>query len=99
VRAAAVDLEVDAAERVLRHRRALDVPARPATPPRRIPCGVLARLVRLPQREVEPVLLRALVVLALIHLLDRAVRELPVLGERAHPEVDVARACVRVTGV
>ena len=51
VRAAAVDLEVGAEDR-LRHRRALDVPARPALAPRRRPGGVLALLARLPEREV-----------------------------------------------
>src|SRR6185312_9576105 len=88
VRAAAVDVEVHA-EYLLGHRGALDVPAGPAAAPRRGPVGVLTLLVRLPQREVLRRLLQPLVrlVLALAHLVDRAVRELPVAGEAAHTEV------------
>src|SRR6185295_10973051 len=52
VEAAAVDVEI-LAELRARHRRALDVPARPPAAPGRIPRGVLVRLVRLPEREVE----------------------------------------------
>ena len=55
--AAAVDLKSDP-EPLLGHRRALDVPARPAAAPGREPDRVLAVLVRLPQREVERVLLQ-----------------------------------------
>ena len=44
---------------VLGHRRALDVPAGPAAAPRRVPRGVLALLLRLPEREVQRVLLAA----------------------------------------
>ena len=60
------------AEQLLRHRRALDVPARAAAPPRRVPRGVLALLMRLPEREVERVLLAVgpLDALALVHLVD-----------------------------
>ena len=74
VRAAAVDLEVEP-EQLLGHRRALDVPARPAAAPGRLPGRVLARLLRLPQREVErvPLALGALDPLALIHVVDFAV--------------------------
>ena len=44
-------------ERLLRHRRALDMPARPAGAPRRRPARVLTRLLRLPQREIHGVAL------------------------------------------
>ena len=91
VAAAAVDLEADA-EQLLGHRRALDVPAGPAAAPRRVPGRVLARLLGLPEREVERILLavRALDALALVHVVDAAVAELAVARVRAHAEVDVA---------
>ena len=54
--AAAVEVEA-LAEELERHRRALDVPARPALAPRRVPRR-LARLGRLPQREVDRAALR-----------------------------------------
>ena len=89
--AAAVDLE-RRAERLLGHRRALDVPARPAASPGRVPGGVLHRLLRLPEREVERI------------LLERGALDAPRPGpsarrrgatarrirQRAHAEVDVA---------
>ena len=53
---AAVDLE-HGPEKLLRHHRALDVPARAAAAPGRLPPGVLARLVGLPEREVARILL------------------------------------------
>ena len=91
VDAAAVDVELDAQQR-LGHRRALDVPARPARAPRRVPGGVLALLGRLPEREIERILLEigALDALALVHLVEVASRQLAVRLERAHAEVDVA---------
>ena len=52
VGAAAVDRELEA-EQLLGHRRALDVPARPAVAPGARPERVLALLARLPEREVE----------------------------------------------
>ncbi len=55
VEAAAVDVERLPEQRV-RHRRALDVPARPAGAPRRRPLRLVG-LRELPQREVERVLL------------------------------------------
>ena len=65
------------AEQVERHRRALDVPARPARAPRRVPRG-LARLRRLPEREVDRAALRFVDLDAcagrLEQLLERAVR-------------------------
>src|SRR5207244_6724574 len=89
VRAAAVHLEVEP-EDLLGHGRALDVPARPALSPRRRPRGVLAGLARLPQREVVRVTLPGRpagdVVLALVHVLERAVRQLPVALEAPDPE-------------
>ena len=59
---------------------------------------VLALLVRLPEREVERVLLEvgALDALALVHLVDVAARQRAVVGERAHAEVDVAAGRVGV---
>ena len=51
------------------HRRALEVPAGPAAAPRRRP-GRLARLGRLPQREVERVALGAALALALGHVVE-----------------------------
>ncbi len=88
--AAGVDLEADA-EHLLGHRRALDVPAGPPTAPRRVPRGVLALLLGLPEREVEWVLLAigAFDPLPLVHVVDRAVAQRAVVGVRAHPEVDV----------
>ena len=92
VEPAAVDLE-GRAEELLGHRRALDVPARPAPPPRRVPRRVLALLVRLPEREVPRILLQ----LARLLLLGRVARgsassrprarRSPVRGDA---EVDVA---------
>ena len=89
--AAAVDVEPDA-EQLLGHRRALDVPARAPAAPGRVPGGVLALLRGLPEREVHRVLLevRALDALALVHRVERAVRELAVVLVAAHAEVDVA---------
>src|SRR5579863_6103457 len=55
VEAAAVDVE-GLAQGLLAHRRALDVPARPAAPPRALPPGLLRRG-RLPQYKVAGVLL------------------------------------------
>ena len=100
VRAAAVDLEVGA-EHLLRHRRALDVPAGPPVAPRRRPERVLAVLARLPQREVERALLelgRARL-LALVHLVGIAVGELAVAVEAADAEVDVAARLVGVAAL
>ena len=72
VEPAAVDPELRP-ERLLGHRRALDVPARPARAPRRLPRGVLALLRRLPEREVARVLLQRarLLVLDLVGPLAR----------------------------
>ena len=86
------------AEQRLAHRRALDVPARPAGAVGARPLGVfgLARLRRLPQHEVERVLLAVEHgdALAGAQLVDRLARELAVAGELAHREVHVAaRAC------
>ena len=75
VDAAAVDVEA-AAEVLQRHRRALDVPAGPARPPRRGPgrgrrLGLL--LPALPEREVARVALAARVgVLGGLHVVDAA---------------------------
>ena len=63
--------------------------------------GVLALLVRLPEREVERVLLERCRpgLLALVHLVRVAVGELAVAVEAAHPEVDVAAALVGVAAL
>ena len=89
--AAGVDLEADA-EHLLGHRRALDVPARAPAAPGRVPGGVLALLLGLPEREVERILLAigAFDPLALVHVVDRAMAQRAVVGVRAHAEVDVA---------
>src|SRR4029077_8629269 len=55
VETAAVDLE-DGPERVLGPHRALDVPAGRALSQRRVPGGVLAGLVGLPEREIARIL-------------------------------------------
>ena len=86
---------------LLGHRRALDVPAGPALPPGRGPAGVLVGLARLPEREVERVLLQRLGarLLALVHLVGVAVRELAVAVEAADAEVDVAARLIGVPGL
>ena len=73
-------------------------PGRPA--PQGAPRRVLARLVRLPEREVERVLLAlgALDALALVHLVDARCESAPYPPSRAHAEVDVAAARVGVAG-
>ena len=100
INAAAVDVDVDAQQR-LGHRRALDVPAGAALAPRRAPGRVLVRLGRLPQREIQRILLeiRALDALALVHLVDVAPRQLAVGLERPHAEVDVAVDGIRRAAV
>ena len=92
VEAPSVDLEHRTEER-LRHRRALDVPARAPRPPGGIPEGVLVGLVPLPEREVPGVLLAG-VGLLLLDLVGPLPREPPVLGEPADPEVDVTLGLV-----
>src|SRR5205823_4743557 len=94
VEPAAVDLE-RRPEVFLRHRRTLDVPPRPTVAPRRLPRGVLALLVPLPEREVAGVTLpRGLLVLlgrvARRLLVAVAAGELAVVREARHAEVDVA---------
>ena len=93
VLAAAVDVE-GLAEQGLAHRRALDVPARPAEAVLARPLGVvgLARLRRLPHHEVERIFLAVehRHPLAGAKLVDRLARELAVAGELAHRVVHVA---------
>src|SRR5581483_11702040 len=84
------------AELLLGHHGALDVPARPAAPPRRVPRRVLTGLRRLPQREVLRRLLQR-VRLLLLHLVDPLAREPAVVGDAPDPEVDVAVHGIRVT--
>src|SRR5205823_10758433 len=89
VEAAAVDVE-RGAEVLVRHRRALQVPAGTPTAPGRRPTG-LARLLRLPHREVTRV---AFAGLAHARGLLQVVQLLPgqpqIAREGAHVEVDVA---------
>ena len=95
-------MDVEArSEQTLRHRRALDVPARAARSPGRPPLAVLARLVRLPEREVERVLLErgTLDALALVHLVGFAARERAVGLVAANAKVDVAAREVGVAGL
>ena len=68
----------------------------PAAAPRRVPRGVLARLVGLPEREVARILLQRVRLLALLHLVRALAREPPVLGIARDAEVDVALDRVRV---
>src|SRR5947209_4707516 len=69
------------------------VPAGPPPPPRRLPPGVLVRLVALPEGEVAGVLL-ARVGLLVLDAVGALPRQAPVLGEPPDPEVDVAAALV-----
>src|SRR5215211_8919842 len=96
VEAAAVDLELGA-EVLLGHHGALDVPARPATAPGRVPPGVLPRLVRLPEREVAGVLFER-VGLLLFDLVEALVRQPAVVGEPGDAEIDVALRLVCEAG-
>ncbi len=93
VHAAAVDVEGLAEQRAA-HGRAFDVPARPAGAVGAVALGVvgLVGLGRLPQHEVERVLLAAEHghALAGAQLVERLARELAVAGELAHREVHVA---------
>ena len=96
VEAAAVDLERRPVD-LLGHHRALDVPARPAAPPRRVPPRVLGRgLVRLPESEVARVALERARLLALLDLVGLLPREPAVLREALDAEVDVAAALVGI---
>src|SRR5262249_9043042 len=97
VEPAAVDLEARP-EQLLCEHRALDVPARSAAAPRRVPGGVLALLVRLPEREVARVLLER-VRLLLLDLIRALSREPAVAGEARDAEVDVALDRIGVTAV
>ena len=92
VRAAAVDVEADP-EQLLGHGRALDVPARapwrPTASPRRCPRPCLCAFQSAKSSGIV-LALCALHALALVHVLQLAVREGSVGGVRAHAEVDVA---------
>src|SRR4029079_7591003 len=94
VEPAAVDLE-RWSEQLLGEHRALDVPARPATPPGRVPRGVLTLLVRLPEGEVARILLQR-VRLLLLDLSGSLAGEASVLGEARDAEVDVALDGIRM---
>ncbi len=89
VRTATVDVEAFT-QITVRHGRALDMPARAARPPRALPRR-LARLCRLPQREIE----RALLVLthldacAGLEFLGALPREAAVVGKPGHRIVHI----------
>jgi hypothetical protein len=98
VEAAAVDVE-GGTEVLVGHGRALQVPAGAATAPRGLPVG-LARLGRLPQREVTGVALAGLAVRGgLEQVVQLLVGQLEVAREGAHVEVDVAVRLVGVTAL
>ena len=91
------------AQQIERHRRALDVPARTAPTPRRVPGG-LARLGRLPEREVHRAALGLVDVDPgtgrFAQLLERPVWERAVTLERLDREVHaLARNLIGVPGL
>lgn len=98
VQAAAVDVE-DGAQVLVRHRRALQVPAGAAAAPRGLPAG-LAGLGRLPHGEVAGVPLAGLAVAGgLEQVVQLLVGQAQVLRERLHVEVDVAVGLVGVAAL
>jgi hypothetical protein len=93
-----VDVE-GGAQVLVRHRRALQVPAGAAAAPRGLPVG-LARLGRLPHREVARVAFAGDAVLGgLAQVVDVLVGQLEIVRVRAHVEVDAAVGLVRVTAL
>ncbi len=80
-------------QRADRHRRTFDVPARTTGTPGRIPTG-FARLGRLPQSEIERILLGLAHLDAGTHLqlLEVALAQPAIIGKAAHPIVDIAVA-------
>src|SRR6188474_1059383 len=88
-----MDLELGP-EMLLGHRRALDVPPWAPTAPRRFPGCVLARLGRLPEREVAGVLL-ARVRLLLLDLVEPLPAQPSVLRVARDVEVHVPLRLVR----
>ena len=83
VDSAAVDVDGRRPQQPHGHRRALDVPARPARSTADVP-GRLARFRRLPEHEIAHILLRIRVGVharAGLHAGVIETRELPVLGE------------------
>src|SRR3954468_7249061 len=81
VEPAAVDLERRPVD-LLRHHRALDVPARAAAAPRRVPPRVpRRRLIRLPQREIARVALQRARLLPLLDLIRLLAGQPSVLRE------------------
>src|ERR1044072_3201303 len=93
----AVDLELGP-QVLLRHGRALDVPAWAARPPGRVPLGVLVGLRRLPERKVAWIFLPVARLLG-DHLVRLGAGELAVGGIRGHAAVDVAARLVREAAV
>src|SRR3954453_13269814 len=88
VLAATVQIEC-LTEELHRHRRALDVPAWPSTPQRRLPT-LLARLARLPQREVPRRVLLVFINInprTVLDALEVLARQLAILREARDAEV------------
>src|SRR5687768_9711443 len=88
VETAPVDLELRA-EVLLRHRRALDVPAGAAPAPGGIPGRVLLRLRRLPEREVARIFLQVARLLR-DHVVQLRPRQRSVFRKAGDAEIDVA---------
>src|SRR5947209_6931193 len=95
VKAAEMDLE-DGAQELLRHRRALDVPAGTPATPGRVPPRVFTLFRSLPQREVARVLLERARILVGLDLVQSLAREPAVVSERRHAEVHVPARLVGV---
>ena len=93
VASSTVDLEF-VAEELLRHGRALDVPARPAGAPRRFPGRILVGLLRLPEGEVALIALQRALLLG-DHLLELRSRQPSVVRKARNLEVDVPVGDVR----
>src|SRR5437660_327586 len=83
------------AEELLRHRRALDVPAGAASAPGRVPGRVLSRLCGLPECEVARVLLERARILVGLELVEPLSREVSVVVEPGDAKVDIAAGLVR----
>ena len=95
--AAAMDVE-EIAEIALRHRRAFDMPAGKAAPPRAVPfhLTLFAGTRKFPQRKVGgPALLRDVDALSGFESLDVEPREMTVIGLLAGVEIDAVGCAIR----